>query len=75
MGIQFCVITATSPNCVTKEFTLVDGQLKKKTTASVYEGYMQIQSIVNPAGFAEVLDSLDTNQCLTYGLPPHDAEL
>ena len=75
MDIQFCVITATSPNCVTKEFTLVDGQLKKKTTASVYEGYMQIQSIVNPAGFAKVLDSLDTNQCLTYGLPPHDAEL
>lgn len=75
MGIQFCVITATSPTCVTKEFALVDGQLKKKTTASVYEGYMQIKSIVNPAGFSEILDSLDTNQCLTYGLPPHDAEL
>ncbi len=75
MKIPFCVITATKPNCVTKEFTLVENQLQKKTTASVYEGSMQVQSVETPKGFADLLMSLTSNQCLTYGLPPHDAGL
>ena len=75
MKVPFCVITAVEPNCVTKEFSLVDGQLQKKTTASVYEGHMQIRSIETPKGFADFLMTLTSNQCLTYGLPPHDAGL
>lgn len=75
MNLPFCVITAFKPNCVTKEFSLVDGQLQKKTTASVYEGHMQVRSIDSPEGFADHLMTLTSNQCLTYGLPPHDAEL
>ena len=75
MKVPFCVITAVKPNCVTKEFSLVEGQLQKKTTASVYEGCMQVRSVETPDGFAELLMSLTSNQCLTYGLPPHDAAL
>lgn len=75
MPVPFCVITAVKPNCVTKEFSLVEGQLQKKTTASVYEGFMETRSVETPEGFADLLVSLTSNQCLTYGLPPHDAAL
>jgi len=75
MLVPFCVITAVKPNCVTKEFSLVDGQLQKKTTASVYEGYMHVRSVETPEGFSDLLMSLTSDQCLTYGLPPHDAAL
>jgi hypothetical protein len=75
MPVPFCVITAVKPNCVTKEFSLVEGLLQKKTTASVYEGHMQVRSVETPESFADLLMSLSSNQCLTYGLPPHDAAL
>jgi hypothetical protein len=75
MAIRFCQITSTKPGCVTKEFSLVDGELQKKTTANVYEGRMEIKEVSGANDFAELLQSLGPNQCLTYGIPPHDARL
>jgi hypothetical protein len=60
---------------VTKEFFLVDGHVHKKTTASVSEGQMQIRGFDTPQQFADLLMQLSPNQCLTYGVPPRDADL
>jgi len=75
MKIHYCLITAKIPDCVTKEFFLVDGQMHKKTTASVSQGQMQIRGFDTPQEFAELMMQLSPNQCLTYGVPPRDAEL
>jgi hypothetical protein len=75
MKIQCCLITAKVPACVTKEFSLVDGQIQKKTTASVSQGQMQILGFDKPQQFADLLMQLSPDQCLTYGVPPRDADL
>jgi hypothetical protein len=75
MKIQCCLITAKVPDCVTKEFSLVDGQIQKKTTASVSQGQMQILGFDSPQQFADLLMQLSPDQCLTYGVPPRDADL
>ena len=67
MKIHCCVITANVPACVTKEFSLVAGQLQKKTTASVYQGHMQVCGFDTSQQFANLLSQLRTDQCLTYG--------
>ena len=75
MKVLCCLITAIKPACVTKEFSLVNGELDKKTTASISKGRMQIQEIHSAHEFSKLLLSLQHNQCLTYGVPPHDAGL
>lgn len=75
MKIQCCEITATVPHCVTKEFSLVNGLLEKKTTASVTKGSMRVMQFADPHEFSALLQSLQPNQCLTYGIPPRDAGL
>ena len=75
MKIHCCLITAKVPDCVTKEFSLIDGQMQKKTIASVSQGQMQIRGFDTPQEFADLLMQLSPNQCLTYGVPPRDAEL
>ena len=75
MKIHCCLITAKVPDCVTKEFSLVDGHVHKKTTASVSKGQMQIRGFDTPQQFADLLMQLSPNQCLTYGVPPRDADL
>ncbi len=71
-GLQ---ITSTNPKVVTKEFWLSNGKLEKRTTAHVSEGYMEVISLTGINEFAELLQNLRTNQCLTYGIPPSDANL
>ena len=51
--VQCCVITSTSPACVTKTFNLVDGKLVKATSASVNAGSMQTRSFSNAKEFAQ----------------------
>jgi len=75
MKVRCCLINATNPKCVTKEFSLVDGKLEKKTIASVFEGNIIIQEFENASQFADFLQTLGPNQCLTYGLPPRNAQL
>lgn len=75
MKIQCCLINAKVPDCVTKEFSLLDGQMQKKTIASVSQGQMQVISFDTPQQFADLLVQLRPDQCLTYGVPPRDADL
>lgn len=72
MKASCTLITATKPSTVTKEFSLnADKSLDKKTTAHVSAGRMEVVEFYDLKGFSEVLVNLKTNQCLTYGIPPH----
>lgn len=73
--IEFTEITALRPACVTKEFNYADGQLQKKTTANVFEGYMRRVKVQDAQGFADALVDLTTDRCFMYGHPPRDARL
>ncbi len=75
MNIRCCVITSHHPSCVTKEFRLVESQLTKSTVANITRGKMEIHTIENAIEFSKLLQGLNVNQCLTYGLPPRDAGL
>jgi hypothetical protein len=74
-NINVCKITATRPKTVTKEFWLDGSDIKKKTTAHVTTGQMEIVPLGGITGFAELLQGLGTNQCLIYGTPPRNAKL
>jgi hypothetical protein len=64
------MLTATTPCTVTKEFSLDrDGNAVKKTTAHVSTGRMETREFCDATAFAALLDNLDTNQCLIYGIP------
>lgn len=74
--IELCLITATNPPVITKAFYLDEnGQLKRSTSADVYAGRMAIKRLDGIVEFAALLESLGTDQCLTYGIAPHDAKL
>ena len=75
MNPKMTLISASRPSCVTKEFSLVDDVLKKTTTANVFQGRIEVNEVAGANDFAELLQSLGPNQCLTYGIPPHDARL
>ena len=75
MSVRCCVITSHQPTCVTKSFSLVNGQLTKKTSANITRGRMEIQTAHNAQEFADLLQKLRINECLTYGLPPRDSDL
>lgn len=72
MNASCALITTTNPTIVTKEFSLKDdGALNKKTIAYVTTGKMEIVVFKNLQEFSDRLKRLETNQCFTYGIPPH----
>lgn len=73
--MQVCKITSTHPKVVTKEFWLNNGKLEKRTTAYVSEGRMEVITLDCIEAFAELLQNLQSNECLTYGIPPANANL
>jgi len=69
---QLTLITSHNPQVVTKEFYLDDaGEVQKQVTANVYNGMMQRIELSSPADFCSLLASLDSNQCLAYGITGH----
>lgn len=63
-------ITAEQPPCITKQFQLAgDGTLRKRTTAHVTAGRMEAISVASLAEFASLLQQLEPNQALAYGVP------
>lgn len=74
--ITFAEITSARQKCIAKQFSLnEDGSLKKSTSASVTAGHMRRVFVSSATEFAQVLTKLRPDQCLTYGVPPHDAKL
>lgn len=64
----FCA-RITAPRPVTKTFTLVDGELRKETHATVTAGTIDAVEFRGLDGFARLLESLKPSQALCYGLP------
>lgn len=74
--ITFAEITSEGQKCIAKQFSLnEDGTLNKCTSASVTAGNMRRVAVGSATEFAQVLAKLRPDQCLTYGVPPHDAKL
>lgn len=68
--LSLCLITSDKPKVVTKQFSLVNNELRRETSASVYDGQCELITLANMTEFAGFLKSLGTNQCLTFGVPP-----
>lgn len=69
-SLSLCVITSERPNIVTKQFHLLNHELKRTTSANIIAGQIEVIAPANMNEFASLLKSLDTNQCLTFGVPP-----
>lgn len=68
---EVTVITASHP--VTKRFTLsADNELQKETAAEVSTGSLSVCCFETLGDFADLLDWLNPNQCVTYGRPKND---
>ena len=69
---QLTLISSHNPQVVTKEFFLDEAsQVQKQVTANVYDGVMQRIELSSPADFCSLLASLNSNQCLAYGVTGH----
>ena len=67
--IHVTVISSTNPKTLSKRFELIDGQLQKTTVANMSDGSAEIKTLANLHEFSELLQSLNHNQALTYGIP------
>ena len=63
------IITATRPSICTKSFSMVSGKLEKKTVANIVEGQIETRTFETLAEFAALLEGLQQDQCMAYGLP------
>jgi hypothetical protein len=63
------VISSTNPATLSKQYELIDGQLQKTTIADMSAGNAEIKTLANLHEFSELLQSLNHNQALTYGVP------
>lgn len=72
---QFSVtkITSRIPDRLTKSYELDgNGDLIKTSGGQMVEGYAEVIRVPGLEAFAKVLADLETNQALSYGLPPED---
>ena len=67
--IHVTVISSTNPKSLSKQYELIDGQLQKTTVANMSDGSAEIKTLANLYEFSELLQSLNHNQALTYGVP------
>ncbi len=63
------IITSTNPQRLTKEYFLNEnGELGSKNGGNMVEGKSEVKHIENLEGLSKILQSLSTNQALTYGI-------
>jgi len=67
--VLLAVITATTPRCLTKKFTLRKGELQKHAGGILVEGSADVVSVEGLSAFRKLLLELRTNQALSYGIP------
>ena len=67
--IHVTVISSTNPKTLSKQYELIDEQLQKTTVADMSAGSAEIKTLANLYEFSELLQSLNHNQALTYGVP------
>ncbi len=69
-AVIFTVVDSVKPNQLMKKYELCNGQLKKSTSSNLFEGFAKLKFINSFEEFADVLQSLKTNQALCYGVLP-----
>lgn len=67
---QVTIATSTKPNRLTKRWHIVDGKPTKEHAGELSEGSVKIQSATCPTELVEILEHLEANQALIFGLPP-----
>lgn len=63
----------TSSDRLTKQWRVVDGQPLKENAGHMNKGQAQPTGITSPGKLAELLQSLQSNQAITFGVP-HDGQ-
>ena len=69
MRSKLCVINSVEPEVLTKQYSLVNGELKKTASAHMIRGNAEVFEVADAHEFANLLTSLKTNQALTFGVP------
>ncbi|MGB1611459.1 MAG: hypothetical protein ACPHAR_03580, partial [Flavobacteriaceae bacterium] len=69
MRSKLCVINSVEPEVLTKQYSLVNGELKKTASAHMTRGHAEVVEVADAHEFANLLTSLKTNQALTFGVP------
>lgn len=67
--MKITLIDSLKPQILTKRYSLTAGKLEKKTVANMMRGSAQVVEVADLAAFADVLESLEHNQALCFGLP------
>ena len=67
--IAFSVVQSSTPRTLTKRFDLMDGVLEKHGGGILVEGAVEIVEVEDLEEFGKVLQALEPNQALVYGLP------
>jgi len=71
--IQLTVITAQDPPVLSKSFRLDDsGELVKESGGKLFRGQGQVAEPDSIVALADILNTLEPNQALTYGVPIHE---
>lgn len=70
MSYELTKVTSTHPQTLTKRYSLKNGEIDRSTIASLSDGLAEVVAVETPSQFAEVLQALNHNQALCYGLPP-----
>jgi len=66
--IKFTVFTSIKPSFLCKQFSLSDGQLEKTSLAQMVSGKAKIAEAYDLYGLSNLLDSLDSNQAVGWGV-------
>ncbi len=70
------VITSTKPKVLTKHYSLNNaGALQCKVAAQMMTGKAECKSVASAAEFAQLLQTLEPNQALTYGVTEQPSTL
>lgn len=67
---RLTVVTASKPNRLTKLWHLVDDKPTKVHAGEMVEGFANQVDTPRPADLAAILQRLEANQALIFGLPP-----
>lgn len=67
-GIQLSLITATTPRCLSKHFTMVDGKLTKESGGELVRGSYNRIEVAGAQGLATLVAGLANNQAITFGV-------
>jgi hypothetical protein len=73
MNAKLTKISSISPSRLTKRWTIIDGKPVKESGGNMSEGFYTVEQVGSLQDFANLIDSLESNQALCYGIPEKPA--